>query len=424
MRILDLKRLAGALLLFSLFLMPAAAFADGFSVLEWSAAGVAMGEAYMFSENDPSILAYNPARMTKINGRMFSAGATYINPRGETTFHGGPSNGQTWSNTEAPAYVPHLFYVDKINDKFTWGLGVFTRFGNSSQFDENFPGKYDSYEAKITSMSAQPTIAWQATPKLSLALGADIMYMKLEAKKKLPTSILAMQAGIPGIPDADFGLEGDGWGYGWNIGLNYDFNDRTSFAAVYRSKVDMELKGDADLTFPGVSTGGGGEVTLPDSVTVGIGHKFNDRTRIEFGATYTRWSTYDNLTINFDSSILPAPFPPTMQTVSIKDWKDVWRYQIGVEHQMNERWSIMFGYAYDNNPMPDQYMDYMVPTGDRQTASFGFKYRNNNSEWVLGYGYMWISDRTINGHGYDFVYSDTLGNDAHIISLSYNLRLK
>ena len=38
-----------------------AAFAEGFGVYEWSAAGTAMGEAYMFGEEDPSVLAYNPA---------------------------------------------------------------------------------------------------------------------------------------------------------------------------------------------------------------------------------------------------------------------------------------------------------------------------------------------------------------------------
>ena len=45
-----------------------AAFAEGFGVYEWSAAGTAMGEAYMFGEEDPSVLAYNPAQITKLDG--------------------------------------------------------------------------------------------------------------------------------------------------------------------------------------------------------------------------------------------------------------------------------------------------------------------------------------------------------------------
>ena len=56
-----------------------------------------------------------------------------------------------------------------------------------------------------------------------------------------------------------------------------------------------------------------------------------------------------------------------------KNWEDVWRYQVGIEHKLNDTWSIMGGYAYDNSPMPDETMDFAVPTGDRQTISIGFK---------------------------------------------------
>lgn len=408
-----IKRLV-FLLLLSVFIVPASALADGFAVYEWSAGGVAMGEAYMFAEEDPSTLAYNPARLARLKGTYVAGGLSYINPRGRADFFGGIGSGQTWSNTEAPGYVPNMFYTNQINDKLTWGLGFYTRFGNSSQFSPDFPGRFNSYKAKITSVSAVPTLAWQATPKLSLAVGAEVMYMKLDAQKKI---------GGPG-QEFDFELNGDGFGYGWNVGLNYDFDEKTSFALVYRSRVDMELNGDAKVAYPGMSTGGGGEVTLPDSLTIGLGHKFNDRTRIEIGATHTWWSTYDKLLIEFDSPIFGHSSSNTR-----KDWENVWRYQIGVEHKMDERWTIMFGYAYDNAPMPDETMDYMVPTGDRQTASIGFKYHNKNATLAFAYGYMWIKDRYTRdyvdwGNNYYFGTGTARDNDAHILSLSYTLKLK
>lgn len=401
-------------LLFLLCVAPTAATADGFAVYEWSAGGVAMGEAYMFAEDDPSLLAYNPAGITKLKGRMVAGGLSYINPRGRADFSGGIGNGETWSNSEAPGMVPNLYYTSQANERLTWGVGFYTRFGNSSEFDKAFPGRFNSYKAKITSVSAVPTLAWQATPKLSLAVGAEIMYMQLDARKKL---------GYPSVAEFDFALDGDGFGYGWNVGLNYDFDAKTSFAMVYRSRVDMELDGDADVSAPGMSTGGKGEVTLPDSLTIGLGHKFNDRTRMEIGATHTWWSTYDRLLIVFDKPILGHANSDTR-----KDWENSWRYQIGVEHKMDERWTIMFGYAYDNNPMPDDTMDFMVPTGDRQTASIGFKYNNKNATWAFAYGYMWIKDRVISGRqdqdNYYFGSADARDNDAHILSLSYTLRLK
>ena len=173
-----MKKLRGlfCLLLFALILVPNAAFADGFAIYEWSAGGVAMGEAYMFAEDDPSLLGYNPAGITKLQGSWFSGGISYINPRGRVDFHGAMAGGETWSNTEAPGFVPNLFYVKQQNDKLWWGIGVLSRFGNSTEYEPTWPGRYNSYLAKITGVTVQPTVAYKVTDKLSLAAGLDINY--------------------------------------------------------------------------------------------------------------------------------------------------------------------------------------------------------------------------------------------------------
>lgn len=412
-----MKKVRGffCLLLFVLILAPNAAFADGFAIYEWSAGGVAMGEAYMFAEGDPSLLAYNPAGITRLQGRWFSGGISYINPRGKVDFHGAMAGGETWSNTEAPGYVPNLFYVNQQNDKLWWGIGIFTRFGNSTEYEPTWPGRYNSYLAKVTGVTIQPTIAYKVTDKLSVAAAADINYIKLDLKRKIPYSKLFHVTG----PDVDFELTGDNIAWGWLLGINYDFTENTSFAAVYRSKITQDMDADANFSVPLLNTGAHGSVTLPDSLTFGIGHKFNDKTRVELGATYTKWSTYDKLEITFDKN-LP-------KSTDVKDWKDVWRYQIGVEHKLNDTWSIMGGYAYDNSPMPDETMDFQVPTGDRQTLSIGFKKRSENTELAFAWGFMWIKDRVVPGEKYSPVptdYADVRDNTAHILSLSYTVHLK
>lgn len=403
------------LLLFTLVLIPNAAFADGFAIYEWSAGGVAMGEAYMFAEDDPSLLAYNPAGITRLKGRWVGGGLSYINPRGRVDFHGAMAGGETWSNTEAPGYVPNLYYVNQQNDRLWWGIGVFSRFGNSTEYTPTWPGRYNSYLAKITGLTVQPTVAYKITDKLSVAAGVDINYIKLDLKKKIAYSKLF---GVSG-PDVDFELTGDNIALGWLLGFNYDISDSTSFAAVYRSKITQNMDADANLSLSFLNTGAHGTVTLPDSIALGLGHKFNDKTRIELGATYTKWSTYDKLEITFDKNL------PT--STDVKNWKNVWRYQFGIEHKLNDTWSIMGGYAYDNCPMPDETMDFMVPTGDRQTVSIGFKKRSENSELAFAWGYMWIKDRIVQGYKYSPVstdYADVRDNTAHILSLSYTVFLK
>ena len=87
----------------------------------------------------------------------------------------------------------------------------------------------------------------------------------------------------------------------------------------------------------------------------------------------------------------------------------------------------MSGFAYDNSPMPDETMDFQVPTGDRQTLSIGFKKRSEHSELAFAWGFMWIKDRVVPGAKYSPVptdYADVRDNTAHILSLSYTVHLK
>lgn len=46
------------------------------------------GTTATFGENDPSVLGYNPAAITKLDGSYFSIGTTWVNPANNTTFSG------------------------------------------------------------------------------------------------------------------------------------------------------------------------------------------------------------------------------------------------------------------------------------------------------------------------------------------------
>lgn len=381
-----------------------------------------MGEAYMFADNDPSLLGYNPAGITKLQGSWISGGLSYINPRGRVDFHNGSADGQTWSNSEAPGYVPNLFYVKQQNDKLWWGIGVFSRFGNSTEYSPEWPGHFNSYLAKITGLTVQPTVAYKVTDKLSIAAGLDINYIRLQMNKKIPKVISHIYK-FPANTEVDVQLDGNNIALGWNLGFNYDFTENTSLAAVYRSSIKQDMDADVDFNAGGSKevTKARGSVTLPDSLTIGLGHRFNEKTRAEIGATHTKWSTYDKLKMTYDDHIGVS--------TDEKNWEDVWRYQAGIEHRINDTWSIMGGYAYDSSPMPDATMDFMIPTGDRQTISIGFKKRSKNAELAFAWGYMWIKDRVVNAkksdtYGGTFKTADVRDNTAHILSLSYTVHLK
>lgn len=402
-----------------------AAFAEGFGVYEWSAAGTAMGENYMFAEEDPAVLAYNPAQMTKLNGTYFSIGASMVNPDTKVLFSGvnpifGASS-QLWENEYDMSVAPYMYYVTKAGKNSWWGIGMFSRFGNQLEYNDLWPGKYDTIFSGIKGITIQPTYAFKISDKLSAAVGLDINYVKLRMRKGVH----------PVLGNANTDLEGDTVNIGWLASLMYDFTPQTSLAVTYRSRIKHTMD-DADIDFnefalaPGgyLRSGANGTVTLPDSVSIGLGHKFNDRTRIELNAIWTNWKTYNALNIYFDNPTLQHPMIGG-KSENPKDWDSSWRYGIGIEHKLSKQWSVLAGYVYDESPVPDQYMDFTIPTGDRHRGSLGFKYRfKENHEVVFAYTGIWAGTRDVQSTVGAFENAHIHDGFTQVISLGYTVKLK
>jgi long-chain fatty acid transport protein len=91
------------------------------------------------------------------------------------------------------------------------------------------------------------------------------------------------------------------------------------------------------------------------------------------------WSSYKNLTIEYDD----------LQTSKdAKNWKDVWRFQLGIEYAYNDWLDLRCGYVYDESPINDAYYDYMVPMTDRHIFSVGTGMHWDNWTLDLSYGYL------------------------------------
>lgn len=408
--------------------LPVTAFAEGFGVYEWSAAGTAMGDNYMFGENDPAVLAYNPAQITKLNGSYLSFGTSWVNPATSISFKKGPLNmynSDEWDNSYSPAVIPYMYYATKAGKNAWWGVAFFARFGNQIEYDDLWPGRYDTVYSGIKGVTLQPTYAFKVNDKLSAAVGLDINYVGLRMKKDIPAI-----NGTTYLGDLRSDIDGNSTNIGWVASLMYDFTPKTSGAIVYRSRIKHTM--DADANFNGsllavgpykLDTQAHGTVTLPDSLSIGLGHKFNDRTRMEINAVWTNWSTYNALNLSFDDPILGR----ISESNNPKDWEAAWRIGIGIEHKLSKKWSILAGYVFDESPVPDKYMDFTVPTGDRHRGSIGFKYRpNETSELSFAYTAIWAGNRDVESHIGNLDYPSAYIHDGltQVVSIGYNIKLK
>lgn len=214
-------------------------------------------------------------------------------------------------------------------------------------------------------------------------------------------------------------LKGDSVGYGFDAAVHYTPVDWLKMGVIYRSEIAQNVRGDATFdtdsnVYP--DCGAHGDITLPDSWTMGVAVYPLDNLSIEADAVRTGWSSYEELTMHYDKPI--SPYDKVSSTTP-KKWEDTWRLQFGVEYSINEMWDIRASYIYDESPIPDETVDYMVPANDRQLYGVGTGLHWDNWTVDVSYTYLKIKDRDVDARPDDYIYDGEFKNGhSHIAGLS------
>lgn len=379
-----------ALGLAAALLAPQVAGAEGFAINEWSAEGVAMGGARMFAEDDAANVAYNPASITKVKGEVMKSSYTYLSPHGNYKLYDGAGKEiEDGKNVVHAGWAVGSYYVRQINDKEWFGIGAFPRFAMVSEFERESKASSNAFFSKLNGVSVTPTYAHKFDKKWSAAVGAEINYVGLELQK----NAYAPSA----MPVGSVQIEGESYALGWNAAANYAFDDKNEIGVVYRSRITHSLEADAKAYYSNLGVNGKanayGVVTLPDSWDIGYNHKFDKKTRLELKATRTNWSTYDALNVYFDKLVFGKP-----NALSDKNWENGWRYAIGLEHNLSDKYTVMAGFAFDESSIPCDGGDFIVPTGLRRTYSIGARYNDKKQTVAVALGWMDVGNLDFAGH--------------------------
>jgi long-chain fatty acid transport protein len=368
---------------------------SGFALFEGSARGNALGGALVGRADDPSALFYNPAGITQLPGLQVMAGATFVMPTTDVTTTN-PQGVSTTTSTKANTWVPpHLYATYQATDRVWLGLGIFSPFGLGTEFPENWPGASNNYKAIIQTVNINPNIAFKINDKLSFALGVDLMWMDLDIKHALPVGN-NIAGGVA--------LQGSSLGMGLNVAVHGKPYDWLRLGLSYRSQVSQNVNGDAlytktpyyyqaGLGIRGAfqNTNASGSVTLPDELFLGAAMYPTKDLSFEVGLIWTRWSTYNSLAIQF--GVPPSGVGSSTVTYR-KDWQDVVRPFLGVEYKTTDWLDLRAGFAYDQEAINKNYVDYLVPANDRFLFSFGPGFRWQNWTLDISYTYLYIVDRT------------------------------
>lgn len=411
------------LLLFICFLMyTTSAQAGGFALYEASIRANGMLGAFSAYADHVSTIYYNPAGLSKLDGFQFSGGTTFIRPN--SSFRGPlPYSTKEYEMKDQTFTVPNAFASYQIKKGLTAGIGVYAPFGLGTHWPEDWVGRSEAVKSEISTLFLNPAIGYTLPD-----FGIGTIRIGAGLQMAVYGDVTLSRAVTDFVPEGDFRLEGslDEPAYGYNAGILYAPSDFITFGFTYRSEVQTTFSGNAEfinLPESGFPSGVKGNTTLdlPSSWVAAVNIQPADNLTFEVDFVRWGWSSYDDLTINFDQ-IIPAFGDNSLNRP--RDYEDVWQLRGGVEykHFLVPELTVRGGLAYDNTPVPDHTYDPTLPGADRILYSIGATYHVTNQLSVdLSYIHIRFEQRknTSSMTGLDGVYNST----AYLPGVGISLKL-
>lgn len=389
------------------------AYGNAFRIPEQSINSTALSGAYIANANGPDASYFNPANMSWGEDRwQLEADLTYINLPHINYEDNWPSVFDGSSDTEN-FFLPQLHVVSKAYNNLRFGFSLTYPFGLSKKWEEPFPAAY-AKEFTLEVIEANPSVAYKLNDKMSF--GAGIRILKTDGKVKSE----ATPPFSGPLPSLSRDLDGDTIELGYNLALSYIPMDDWKIGVTYRSRVDLNIEGDAILFASGAvpTYDGDAEVTVVTPAVLSIGTSYTiDKTTVELTWDRTYWSRYSHLDFDYDSTF-PVGHPfYNFDTRIVKDWDDADAYRIGITHKCTEKLTTMIGFAIDETPIPERTLNFELPGADAKIYSIGFRYQKTD-KLELGMAYLYddkenrkITNSVIGGEFED--------SSAHLLTLGF-----
>jgi long-chain fatty acid transport protein len=353
------------------------AHAAGFALVEQNASG--LGNAYAGQAavaTDASTIFFNPAGMTYLPDRQVVVAGHLIRPQAEFTGTS-PLAGGNGGDAGDLALVPNAYLVYRLTPDIYLGVGLNAPFGLKTEYDPDWKGRTQAIKSEVKTVNLNPSIAWKAGESLSLGAGVSIQYAE---------ATLTSSAGGAGVAT----VKGDDYGWGFNLGALWQASEATRVGLAYRSEVEQTLGG--DVGFSTATTLNGpvtADVTLPDSASLSLFHKFDLRWDLLADITWTGWSDFKELRIvRTNGNVLGTP--------TEENWSDSYRYSLGANYHLNDKLTLRGGVAFDETPVSDAFRTARIPDEDRTWIAFGAQYRLSRKSAIdVGYAHLFIRDAAI-----------------------------
>lgn len=408
-----MKRTALFLLIFAVTTSYAA---EGLRTLPDSAEAMGMIGGRLAVLDDASVVRTNPATLTDIQDTTFMF--TYQPWHGKTDFTN--TLGMQESMLVPWKHLGSAYIVHPINDTLTAGLGLTAPFGVSINWEREGLFKYfGAYDANLQTFAFTPALGLKINDDVSLGFGLDIYRSRLQLNQKFPW---ALAVGAP-VPDGNMNFEGDGWGLGAYMGLNFDLGEKHHVALVGRLPVSVDYEGDFEISnipAPGIALPTSPfetEIEHPGSIGVGYAYDVCDRLTLGVDFEWLQNSTHDDVPLMIGAN---QPLLGGNNSVPL-GWEDSISVGVGAEYEATENLTLRCGYLYSDSPMNSPTYNPSIPADDRHIISVGAGYSWGLNSIDFAYSLLTMDSSRIRNNVVP-AFNGKYNYDWDIITISFTRR--
>lgn len=317
---------------------------------------------------DASNIFYNPGGLA-LNKQKFSLSLGASGIFANTTFHNRESDYE--ARTDNPLRTPlYLYASHKIGKKFTVGMGIYTPYGSTAKWDEDWEGRYLIQDISLKAFYLQPTVAYQVNDWLGIGAGFIYATGDVTIHKALAYDGKDKQGQLT--------LEGTTHNYGYNAGVFIKATDKLNIGIDYRSKITMKLRdGDATFDVPEAIHQMGiteknkfdADLPMPANLDFGISYKATKKLLIALELNWVQWNVYDSLIFKFKEN------GTKLNSHNPRKYKDSFIPRLGVQYAMCDKLTLRAGVYYDPTPTNKDYFNPETTSLNTVAFTLGLTYK-------------------------------------------------
>ncbi len=411
--------------------VPHPAAAQGYGIYEQGACAMGRaGTGVAAPCTDGSAIFFNPAGIASAERQQLGIGGTVIAPAGHFT---NDLSGFSTPLRDAAYPVPNLYYTRPWGGgRAALGLGLFAPYGLTTEWPEDFEGRFLGYRSRISALYVQPTIATHLLPLVRIGGGLDLSFVSVQLRQRLELSSQIAAApsttfgnlGIPyGTEFADVNLHGKGTGIGYHVGAQVGPIGGVTLGARYLSRqlvtirnaqagisqimtgivlpasnpiaatmgsnapvpIDPLLSPEFAAGGPLSTQSGATYLRFPEQLVLGLAWQPVARARLLFDFQYTNWSVFDRLQLEFEH---------LGQRVLREGYGKSYGYRFGGEWDLSRAATVRAGYYTHGAAAPAETVTPNLPEGPRNSFSVGLGLGLTRDLRVdLAYQYIAQADR-------------------------------